>query len=175
MAIKDSLRLFLVVFAIIATLPLIYVGEVTADNNVSRGRRLFHGGESSEIVSLVSPNSAAAATSRQVDYEDDDYFENFDDSTVTESVSSSLTASQKLSWSDNDVDTEPAPGQASLVFVFDGSVTMFRDLQQLQDEVKNLVSQMNAWDRIPLFNYIFVPVSDSSESFSAKLDKPNEP
>lgn len=172
MAMNDSSWMFFVVFAVIATVSVLNVGEVTADNkNVNHG-----GGESNSRESADDFFSAADAA-RQDDY--GDYFEDPDDSTVTQNdvaVSGRRALSQKLSWSpppqpsqsadDNDDDFEPAPGQTSLVIVFDGAATMSRDVKQLQEHAKTMVQVMNGWDRIPIFNYIFVPVqSEPSESF----------
>lgn len=175
MAIRDSARVsfFLLssVFAIIATLSVINGGKVTADNtvNVNRDDLLF------------TPPSSSSETARQDDY--DDYFEDPDDSTwaaasafasagVLNDDSAQGPRSQKLSWAAQSPPTadkdnaalEPAPGQTSLVIVFDGTTTMYEDLQKLRQEAQAVIQKLNNRGNDPIYNYIFVSTRDPSES-----------
>lgn len=186
MAMEDSLRLFfLVLLAIIAiaTRPEIYVaGQViggghvattVSDNNVNRVGVAAGGGVGSHFLpSLLSSSNST----RPDDYED--YFEATDDSiqafgdlafptpesAYSEKLSSWSPPSPPPSPVDNDDFLEPIPGQASLVIIFDASATMQEELQGFRKEARNIIQELNAWDRIPVFNYILVPVTDSGES-----------
>lgn len=174
MTVPDSLRwFFLALLAIIATLPEIYVVATTDNDTVIRvGVR-----EAATRAFFFTPPSASSNSARQDDYED--YFEDMDDSTVTrDDVFGAAAAStpesahsEKLSWPDSPLpppppppadsdDLEPAPGQASLVIVFDGN--MSGEWREFQREARNIIQELNAWDRIPIFNYIYVPVDGES-------------
>lgn len=173
MAIRDSTResflLLSSVFAIIATLSVINGGKVTADNNVNVNRDDL----------LFTPPSSSSETARQDDY--DDYFEDPDDSTwaaasasanVLNNDSAQGPRSQKLSWAAQSPPTadrdntalEPPPGQTSLVIVFDGTVTMYEDLQKLRQEAQAILQRLNNRGNDPIYNYIFVSTRDPSES-----------
>lgn len=101
---------------------------------------------------------------RQNDY--DDYYQSRDDS--TEVVVAALTGEphsvKQISWASSDNGLEPALGQTSLVIVFDGTTSMFDDLQQLKMGAKSIIQEVNARERNPIFNYVFVPFRDPSES-----------
>lgn len=74
--------------------------------------------------------------------------------------------SEKLSWppSNDNYDYGPAQGQTSLVVVFDGTSSMFDDLQQLKAGAKAIIQAVNQRTNNPIYNYVFVPFRDPSES-----------
>lgn len=178
---------FTLLFAIIfATVSVIDDKKVTvvvaaADSVVTRG-------ESREFYlrpSSFGSNPAAAAavvSARQDDY--DDYFEDsdtVDDSTdghgiarllndddIQESRSEKLVLLQNETPSSDNDDNElgPGTGQMSLVIVFDGTSSMFDDLQQLRAGATAIIREVNQRSNHPIYNYVFVPFRDPGESGS---------
>lgn len=161
---RDSARFFFFVCAIIVTLAVICDRKVQADNNYVTTARESSG------ESLPPPDSA-----RQDDY--DDYFEDPDDSTAVvlnddgRAQDWGSARSQKLSWSpttsataDKEINLEPTPDQTSLVIVFDGTTTMYEDMQRLRQEAQAIIHELNGRAKNPIFNYIFVSIRNTSES-----------
>lgn len=60
----------------------------------------------------------------------------------------------------NGVGKPPSFGQTSLVVVFDGTLSMFDDLQQLKSGAKVIINEILARESNPIYNYIFVPFRD---------------
>lgn len=119
-------------------------------------------------LELAFDSSEAAVATRQNDY--DDYYESRDESTEVAALTGKTNSVKQISWGPSDNGLEPALGQTSLVIVFDGTTSMFDDLQQLKMGAKAIIEEVNARERNPIFNYVFVPFRDPSESCRANLE-----
>lgn len=174
---------FTLLFAIIfATVSVIDVAA--ADSVVTRGEsREFYLRPPQPSSFGSNPAAAAAVVSaRQDDY--DDYFEDsdtVDDSTdghgiarllndddIQESRSEKLVLLQNETPSSDNDDNElgPGTGQMSLVIVFDGTSSMFDDLQQLRAGATAIIREVNQRSNHPIYDYVFVPFRDPGESGS---------
>lgn len=57
----------------------------------------------------------------------------------------------------------PRPDQRSLLIIFDGTASMWDDLQQLRNSAKRIVAELSTRDDNPIFNYVLVIFRDPSE------------
>lgn len=54
----------------------------------------------------------------------------------------------------------PKPNQKSLVFIFDGTGSMTKDLEQLRTAAKQILNELSLREDNPIFNYILVIFRD---------------
>lgn len=72
-------------------------------------------------------------------------------------ISASDNEQQLQAFRAND---QPKPNQKSLVFIFDGTSSMTRDLEQLRTAAKQIVNELSLREDNPIFNYILVIFRD---------------
>lgn len=55
---------------------------------------------------------------------------------------------------------QPKPNQKSLVFIFDATGSMAKDLEQLRTAAKQILNELSLREDNPIFNYILVIFRD---------------
>lgn len=78
-------------------------------------------------------------------------------------VFSGTTLADPKSESTNNLIVKPQDRQASLVIVFDTTLSMENDLIELRAGAKYIVKKVMEKPNNPIFNYVFVPFNDPSE------------
>lgn len=156
MILKESARFFAV-----TTITAMIIALHYCTCSVSAGDNYHVNGESREFLSKgprLPSNSARHS-------DDDDYFEEPYDSTESVILNDGIHRDSNRPATDNSNDLLiPAPGQSSLVVVFDGTTSMFDDLQQLKMAAAGIIKQVQSRATNPIYNYILVPFRDPSES-----------